>query len=117
MMILAFRALVQAKSCIRIVGQPKTGPGRLLPVCPFERSRFAADAIACPEGRDIGDSRLGVLQNGLPRVHDEAIVSLSFLVSSMNSDSKIVPQALCLSTTSKPKSIEIPERPPRTQRL
>ncbi len=40
--------------------------------------------------------------------YDEAIVSLSFLVSSMNSDSKIVPQTLCFSTTSKPKSIEIP---------
>ena len=40
--------------------------------------------------------------------YDEAILSLSFLVSSMNSDSKIVPQTLFFSTTSKPKSIEIP---------
>jgi len=40
--------------------------------------------------------------------YDEAIVSLRFLVSSMNSDSKIVLQTLCFSTTSEPESIEIP---------
>ena len=40
--------------------------------------------------------------------YDKEIVSLRFLVSSMNSDSKIVLQAFCFSITSKPKSIEIP---------
>ena len=40
--------------------------------------------------------------------YDEAIVSLGFMVKSMNFDLKVAPQVLFFSTTSKPKSIEIP---------
>jgi hypothetical protein len=40
--------------------------------------------------------------------YDEAIVSLGFMVRSMNFDLKLAPQILFFSTTSKPKSIEIP---------
>jgi hypothetical protein len=40
--------------------------------------------------------------------YDEAIVNLGFMVGSMNFDLKVSPQVLRLSTTSKPKSIEIP---------
>ena len=40
--------------------------------------------------------------------YDEAIVSLGFMVRSMNFDLKLAPQVLLFSTTSKPKSIEIP---------
>jgi hypothetical protein len=65
-----------------------------------------------PKGSDIGDSRLRVETRSLAEWsvsrYDEVIVSLSFLVSSMNSHSKIVPRTLCFSITSKPKSIEIP---------
>ena len=49
--------------------------------------------------------------------YDEAIVSLGFMVRSMNFDLKLAPQVLLFSITSKPKSIEIPWRPPRTKRL
>jgi hypothetical protein len=77
-----------------------------------QRSRFAADAIACPkratsEVRDWG-SRLGVLQNGPSSRYDEAIVSLGLMVRLMNLNLKVVPGILSFSTTSKPKSIEIP---------
>jgi hypothetical protein len=62
-----------------------------------------------PEGSDIGDSRLGVsLAEWSVSGYDEAIVSLGFMLGSMNFDLKIAPQTLCFSITSKPKSIEIP---------
>ena len=60
-----------------------------------------------PEGSDIGDSRLGVsLAEWSVSGYDEAIVSLDFMVGSINFDLKIAPQTLCFSITSKPKSIE-----------
>ena len=40
--------------------------------------------------------------------YDEAIVSLGFMVRSMNFDLKLAPQIFFFPTTSKPKSIEIP---------
>jgi hypothetical protein len=40
--------------------------------------------------------------------YDEAIVSLGFGVRSMNFDLKLAPQIFFFSTTSTPKSIEIP---------
>ncbi len=40
--------------------------------------------------------------------YDEAIVSLCLMVRSMNFDLKFAPQVFFFSTTSKPKSIEIP---------
>jgi hypothetical protein len=49
-----------------------------------------------------------VLQDGLSTRYDEAIVSLGFMVRSMNFDLKLAPQILFFSTTLKPKSIEIP---------
>ena len=44
-------------------------------------------------------------------------MSPGFMVGSLNVDLMIAPETLCFSTTSKPKSIEIPKRPPRTKRL
>ena len=80
-----------------------------LPTSAFERSRFAADAVACPkEATSEVRDRESVLQNDPSRVYDEAIVSLGFMVGSMNFDLMIAPQTLCFSITSKPKSIEIP---------
>ncbi len=69
----------------------------------FERSRFAADAIACSkqaasEIRDLHMNRsqaseLRVCLAEWPRSrYDEAIVSLGFVVRSMNFDLKLVPQ-------------------------
>jgi hypothetical protein len=60
-----------------------------------------------PEGSDIGDSGVGLAEWSVSG-YDEATVSLGFMVGSMNFDLKIAPQTLCFSTTSKPKSIEIP---------
>ena len=39
--------------------------------------------------------------------YDEAILSLGFMIRSMNSDLKVAPQVLFFSKTSKSKSIEI----------
>ena len=65
-----------------------------------------------PEGSDIGGSRLRVETGSLAEWsvsrYDEAIVSLGLMVRSMNLDLKVVPEILSFSTTSKPKSIEIP---------
>jgi hypothetical protein len=83
--------------------------GGLFPVCPFERSRFAADAVACPkeatsEIRDWESALVEWFVSG----YDEAIMSLGFMAGSMNFDLKIALQTLCFSITSKLKSIEIP---------
>ena len=53
----------------------------------LERSRFAADTIACSK-RAASE----ILSAWSVSGYKEAILSLNFLVSSMNSDSKIVPQ-------------------------
>ena len=68
------------------------------------------------EGRDIGDSEGSIAERSVSG-YDEAIMSLGFMVRSMNFDLKIAPQTRCFSITSKPKSLEIPLRPPRAKRL
>ena len=70
------------------------------------------------EGSAIGDTRRAYEEITSFRVpslaewsvwrYDEATVSLGFMVGLMNFDLKIVPQVLFCSTTSRPKSIEIP---------
>jgi hypothetical protein len=82
-----------------------------------ELSRFAADAIACSE-QAASEIRDGIRIDHKRQVsslaewpvsrYDEAIVSLGFMVRSMNFDLKLAQQILFFSTTSKPKSIEIP---------
>ena len=70
------------------------------------------------EGSGIGDSRRAyeeITNLGFPSLaeqsvsrYDQAIVSLGFMVRSMNFDLKVAPQLLFFSTTSRPKWIEIP---------
>jgi hypothetical protein len=70
------------------------------------------------EGSDIGDSRrvyeqitsvsVPSLAEWSARRYDEAMVSLGFMVRSMNFDWKVALQVLFFSTTSIQKSIEIP---------
>ena len=60
-----------------------------------------------PETSGIGDSNSSLEEFSVWR-YDEAIVSLGFMIGSMNFDLQVSPQVLPLSTTSKPKSIEIP---------
>jgi hypothetical protein len=73
----------------------------------FERSRFAADAVACPN-RTASEIRDKSLEELSVSRYDEAIVSLGFIVGSMNFDLKVPPQVLFFPTISRPKSIEIP---------
>ena len=70
------------------------------------------------EGNGIGDSRrayeyitsvsvASLAERSVSR-YDEAMVSLGFMVRSMNFDLKVALQIRFFSTTSKPRSIEIP---------
>ena len=52
--------------------------------------------------------RPGVVAEWCIARYDVATVSLGFMVRSMNFDLKLAPQLFFFSTTSKPKSIEIP---------
>jgi hypothetical protein len=81
-------------------------PGSVTRYKRVRTKRLCGGRYRVPKGRDIGDSRPRSLAEWSVSRYDEAI--LSFLVSSMNSHSKIVPRTLCFSITSKPKSIEIP---------
>jgi hypothetical protein len=47
-------------------------------------------------------------------VYDEATLNPGFVVKATNLNLSLVPQAPFLPTASKPKSIEIPWRPPQT---
>ena len=84
---------------------------RQLPRSPFQRSRFAADAIACSkealsEIRDVhtNGSPTCVLVSG----YDEAIGAWASWLDRWNLAIEVDPQAFFLSTTSRPKSIENP---------
>ena len=60
------------------------------------------------KGSDIGDSRLGTLNNRLFRVYYQAVVILRFVDKPTNFNRRLVPQVSFIPMTSKPKSIEIP---------
>jgi hypothetical protein len=100
---------------------PVVGAHTTPPTSSFERSRFAADAIACSkeapsEIRDVHTNgspacacvRVPSLAEWSVSSYDEVIGAWASWLGRWNLDIEVDPQAFFLSTTSRPKSIEIP---------